>query len=102
MKVFAEQGPLDIGERTVSAVVQRRSDDPAASHVNRLRRSGTRVEQFLTVAEAAQSVGCCEETIRRAYLARQLDVLRFGARRVRIRPAALIAWLERGGKTTAA
>jgi excisionase family DNA binding protein len=101
MKVFAEQGPLDIGERTVSAVVQRRAD-PAASHVNRLRRSGTRVEQFLTVAEAAQSVGCCEETIRRAYLARQLQVLRFGARRVRIRPAALVAWLERGGKTTAA
>jgi hypothetical protein len=39
---------------------------------------------------------------RRAYLARQLDVLRFGARRVRIRPSALVAWLERGGKTTAA
>jgi hypothetical protein len=40
--------------------------------------------------------------IPRAYLARQLDVLRFGARRVRIRPSALVAWLERGGKTTAA
>ena len=38
----------------------------------------------------------------RAYLARQLAVLRFGARRVRIRPSALFAWLERGGKTTAA
>lgn len=105
MKVVAEQGPLGTGERAISGVVQRRVDDPAApaaSHVNRLRRSGTRVEQFLTVAEAAQCVGCCEETIRRAYLARQLDVLRFGARRVRIRPAALVAWLERGGKTTAA
>ena len=102
MKVVAEQGPLGTGERTVSTVVQRRADDSAASHENRLRRSGSRVEQFLTVAEAAQSVGCCEETIRRAYLARQLQVLRFGARRVRIRPAALVAWLERGGKTTAA
>jgi excisionase family DNA binding protein len=102
MKVVAEQGPLGTGERIVSTVVQRRADDPAASHENRLRRSGSRVEQFLTVAEAAQSVGCCEETIRRAYLARQLDVLRFGARRVRIRPSALVAWLERGGKTTAA
>ena len=70
--------------------------------VNRARRAGARVEQLLTVAEAAQCVGCCEETIRRAYLARQLQVLRFGARRVRIRPAALVAWLERGGKTTAA
>jgi len=102
MKVVAEQGSLGTGERTVTPVVQRRIDDPAASHENRLRGSGSRVEQFLTVAEAAQSVGCCEETIRRAYLARQLQVLRFGARRVRIRPAALVAWLERGGKTTAA
>jgi excisionase family DNA binding protein len=103
MRVVAEQqGPLGTGEGTVSTVVQRRADDPAASHENRLRRSGSRVEQFLTVAEAAQSVGCCEETIRRAYLARQLQVLRLGTRRVRIRPAALVAWLERGGKTTAA
>ena len=76
--------------------------DPAAPRMNRPRMSAARVEQFLTVAEAAQSVGCCEETIRRAYLARQLNVLRFGARRVRIRPSALVAWLERGGKTTAA
>lgn len=102
MKVLAEQRPVDNDERAVSAVVQRRGDHPAASHGARLRRSVTRVDQFLTVAEAAECIGCCEETIRRAYLARQLDVLRFGARRVRIRPAALIAWLERGGKTTAA
>ena len=103
MKVVAELESQSAGEPAVDGGIgQRRVDEPAASHVNRLRRSGTRVEQFLTVAEAAQCVGCCEETIRRAYLARQLDVLRFGARRVRIRPAALIAWLERGGKTTAA
>jgi excisionase family DNA binding protein len=70
--------------------------------LNRARGAGGRVEQLLTVADAAKCVGCCEETIRRAYLARQLQVPRFGARRVRIRPAALIAWLERGGKTTAA
>ena len=101
MKVVADQGHTTTDEPTVAGAVHRRVDD-AASRVNRLRRSGTRVEQFLTVAEAAQCVGCCEETIRRAYLARQLDVLRFGARRVRIRPSALFAWLERGGKTTAA
>jgi excisionase family DNA binding protein len=59
-------------------------------------------EPLLTVSAAAECVGCCEETIRRAYLARQLDVLRFGARSVRIRPSALFVWLERGGKTTAA
>jgi excisionase family DNA binding protein len=101
MKGIAEQVPPSTGERTVGAVVQPRGDDPAADHVYRPRGSGARVEPFLTVAEAAQCVGCCEETIRRAYLARRLDVLRFGARRVRIRPGALIAWLERGGKTTA-
>lgn len=101
MRVVAEERGLGTGKQAINAVAQRR-DDPATSRVNRLQRSGIRVEQFLTVAEAAQCVGCCEETIRRAYLARQLDVLRFGTRRVRIRPAALIAWLERGGKTTAA
>jgi excisionase family DNA binding protein len=102
MKVVAEPETQHAGERAVRDISQRRVSDSAASQVNRLRRSGTRVEQLLTVAEAAECVGCCEETIRRAYLARQLDVLRFGARRVRIRPSALVAWLERGGKTTAA
>jgi excisionase family DNA binding protein len=93
---ITDEPPAGAGgfERRVSA-------DPTASRTSRLRIPGARVEQLLTVAEAAQCVGCCEETIRRAYLARQLDVLRFGARRVRIRPAALTAWLERGGKTTA-
>jgi len=67
-----------------------------------MRMARIRPEQLLTVSAAAECVGCCDETIRRAYLARQLDVLRFGARRVRIRPSALFAWLERGGKTTAA
>ena len=101
MKVFAEQGTQANHEPAVAGVVQRRVDDPTASRMNRLRRSGPRVEQLLTVAEAAECVGCCEETIRRAYLARQLDVLRFGARRVRVRPSALTAWLESGGKTRA-
>ena len=103
MKAVAELETRSAGEPTgIGGIDQRCGNEPAASHVNRLRGSGTRVEQFLTVAEAAQCIGCCEETIRRAYLARRLDVLRFGARRGRIRPAALIAWLERGGKTTAA
>jgi excisionase family DNA binding protein len=61
-----------------------------------------RPEPLLNVSEAARYVGCCEETIRRAYLSRQLSVLRFGARSVRIRVSALVAWLERGGRTTAA
>jgi excisionase family DNA binding protein len=98
MKVVVEQGTQVPDE----SLAQDRVDERAASRVNRLRRSGARVEHFPTVAEAAECVGCCEETIRRAYLARQLDGLRFGARRVRIRPSALVAWLERGGKTAAA
>jgi len=69
---------------------------------DRFRMARVLPEQLLTVSAAAECVGCCEETIRRAYLARRLDVLRYGARRVRIRPSALFAWLERGGKTTAA
>jgi excisionase family DNA binding protein len=74
----------------------------ARALTDRLRMARVRRELLLTVTEAAEYVGCCEETIRRAYLARRLDVLRFGVRRVRIRPSALVAWLERGGKTTAA
>ena len=97
MKVVVEHAPQATDESAVFAVVRQRAD----AALNRPRRSGVRVEQLLTVAEAAECVGCCEETIRRAYLARQLNVLRFGARRVRIRPCALTAWLERGGKTAA-
>jgi excisionase family DNA binding protein len=74
----------------------------ANESTDRLRMASVRPEPLLTVAEAAKYIGCCEETIRRAYLARQLNVLRFGVRRVRIRPSALDGWLERGGKTKAA
>jgi excisionase family DNA binding protein len=76
--------------------------DEPRTHQGRLAENSIKPEQLLTVGAAAEYVGCCEETIRRAYLARQLDVLRFGVRQVRIRPSALFAWLERGGKTTAA
>ena len=72
------------------------------SRTTRARMARVTPEQLLTVSDAAACVGCCEETIRRAYLARQLDVLRFGTKRVRIRSSALFAWLDRGGKTTAA
>jgi len=80
---------------------QLNSDFQSGTDSNRLQPT-SRPEPLLTVSEAAECVGCCEETIRRAYLAGQLDVLRFGARLVRVRRSALFAWLERGGKTTAA
>ena len=89
--------------RPASAMVDLRIDtESIGRRIGRVRAAGGRVEQLLNVAEAAQFVGCCEETIRRAYISRHLQVLRFGARRVRIRPTALVAWLERGGKTKAA
>src|SRR3954465_4204427 len=87
--------PTTVGAHSTSA------SETGGPPTGRARMVRVLPEQLLTVTAAAECVGCCEETIRRAYLARQLDVLRYGARRVRIRPAALIAWLERGGKTTA-
>lgn len=58
------------------------------------------VEPLLTVKQAAVTIGVCEETLRRAYLARQLRVVRLGKRNVRIAPSELQAWLDRGGLTT--
>ena len=82
-----------------------RSQNPLLNVVENVATTETpwsRPEPLLNVCEAARYVGCCEETIRRAYLSRQLPVLRFGARSVRIRLSALVSWLERGGKTNAA
>ena len=59
-------------------------------------------ECLITVKEAAIQIGCCEETIRRAYLAKRLRVEHIGMRAIRVRPSDLQAWLMRGGKTTAA
>ena len=59
------------------------------------------VDRLLTMQEAAQYVPCSIQTIRRAYLAGQLAIERFGRGfgRVRIRRSALEAWLRNGGKT---
>ena len=64
--------------------------------------SSQAAEPLVTVKAAAAQIGCCEETIRRAYLAGQLKVERIGTRSIRIRHSELQAWLARGGKTTAA
>jgi excisionase family DNA binding protein len=58
--------------------------------------------RLLTVSEAAEVIHCHEETIRRAYLARQLKVQRFGVRSIRIDPDELRSWLARGAPTRAA
>lgn len=59
-------------------------------------------EARLTVKQAAAVVSCCEETIRRAYLSRQLKVERIGRRSIRIPVSELREWLARGGPTQAA
>ena len=46
--------------------------------------------------QAAEIAGCCEDSIRRAYSAGHLRVVRFGVRHKRIRPADLEAWISRG------
>jgi excisionase family DNA binding protein len=54
---------------------------------------------LLTVKQAASVANCHEESIRRAYWFRQLRVLRFGVRGVRIRPDDLEDWIRQGMKT---
>ena len=67
--------------------------------------SGTNVdtaavaERLLTVEQAAAVANCHEESIRRAYLCRQLAFVRFGVRSVRIRPGDLQAWIGHGMRT---
>ena len=55
--------------------------------------------RLLTVREAAASVNCHEETIRRAYWAGHLKVRRFGSRNLRISEDDLHAWIEQGMQT---
>jgi excisionase family DNA binding protein len=57
---------------------------------------GREVEPLLTVQQAAAIAGCCEDSIRRAYTAGHLKVVRFGVRHKRIRQADLEAWINQG------
>jgi len=66
------------------------------------REAQERTEPLLTVKQAAAIVGCHEESIRRAYTAKQLRIVKFGMRSIRIRRSDLDDWLARGGKTRAA
>ena len=75
---------------------------PLPSRADKAYGGNRTIEPLMTVKEAAAHIGCCEETIRRAYLARQLRVEHIGVRNIRIRPSALQAWVTNGGRTTAA
>jgi excisionase family DNA binding protein len=57
-------------------------------------------EPLMTVEEAWKFTKCHEESIRRAYRARQLRIVPFGARGVRIRRRDLEDWIASGMKTT--
>ena len=78
------------------------SSDDVETHTREGGYGPLQPERLLRVKQAAGDVGCCEETIRRAYLTGQLKVERIGTSRIRIRPSELHVWLVRGGKTTAA
>lgn len=64
-------------------------------------KSGMEGPKLLTVKEAAEKVGCHEETIRRAYQADQLAVQPFGSRGIRLHLADLMDWMARGMPTRA-
>jgi excisionase family DNA binding protein len=56
-------------------------------------------DHLLTVQQAAEQVGCHEETIRRAYICGALRRVKFAVRGVRIRPMDLCAWIDAGMQT---
>jgi excisionase family DNA binding protein len=56
---------------------------------------------MLTVKQAAVLAACHEETVRRAYLAGFLKVVRVG-RSIRVFSSELQKWLQAGGQTRAA
>jgi len=62
---------------------------------------GQKLDQRLTVAEAAREVRCSDDTIRRGYWSGHLEIERLGARLqgVRIRRSALDRWLSDGART---
>jgi excisionase family DNA binding protein len=55
-------------------------------------------ERLLTVAQAAQEVGCSRDTIRRAYGCGALRIMRVGSR-VRVWQSDLASWIDSGGRT---
>ena len=89
------------GEHMSGSTSVRRVDRPLPRQPDRTYGGSVTIERLMTVKEAAVHIGCCEETVRRAYLARQLRVEHIGMRSIRVRPSDLQSWLTRGGKTTA-
>jgi excisionase family DNA binding protein len=55
--------------------------------------------RLMTVAQAALTVSCHQETVRRAYQAGRLRACRFGVRGWRIRPEDLSKWIDEGMPT---
>lgn len=55
--------------------------------------------RLLTAFEVARSIGCHEETVRRAYWRGLLRSQRFGVRGRRFHPHDVLDWLRRGAPT---
>lgn len=58
------------------------------------------MDMLLTIADVARLTQSCDRTIRREIARGRLDVVRIG-RSVRIKPAAVDAWLSRGARAKA-
>ena len=74
-----------------------RNDSEAA--VETLSARGILPNRLMTAFEVAEFVGCHEESVRRAYLCRQLQRQRFGVRSWRFQPADVQDWISRGAPT---
>ena len=55
--------------------------------------------RLMTTFEAAEFIGCHEETVRRAYLRGLLVSQRFSVRGRRFHPADVLDWIRRGALT---
>ena len=55
--------------------------------------------RLMTAFQVAESIGCHEETVRRAYSRGLLTSQRFGVRGRRFHPADVLDWIRRGAPT---
>ena len=83
-------------------IVQQESEPQSRAEAPAILDTAFAAERLFTVQQAAVVANCHEESIRRAYLCRQLGFVRFGVRSVRIRRGDLQAWINRGMRTRAA
>jgi excisionase family DNA binding protein len=82
-----------------SSVLPTRTSAVMSSWENSVSQGQQALSRLLTVKEAAEFANCCEETVRRAYIANQLAIIPFGGRGIRIHPEDLRDWVANGMPT---